>query len=179
MAYSRVVRSDFKGLTALVKSFDEKRVVKLGVFGATQHENERKASGEVYSKAEGGGHSTGSAPAGLTNADLAAVHELGSISRGIPARSFLRMPLHQKTEEIMKEARKGADKLLATGQMVKLLTRLGISCENAVQRAFASGGFGLWKALKAATIRRKHSSRELIDTAQLRRSITSKVEARA
>lgn len=152
---SRIVKADFRKLNAFVKGLGEKRAVKLGIFGSSGREGD----------------------AGTTNADIAAVHELGSFSAGIPARSFLRMPLFHKTEEILKATKKGADKLLAEGNVFQVLVNMGLACEVSVARAFSTMGFGLWKALKAATIRRKGSELPLIDTGQLRRSVTSKVEA--
>jgi hypothetical protein len=60
---------------------------------------------------------------------------------------------------------------------------MGLECENAIQRAFATMGFGTWRQLLPATIKRKSknghlSDRPLIDTEALRMSITSKVERR-
>lgn len=177
MGRSSQIKGDFKKLNKFVNGFGEKRVVKIGVFGATSRENERKGQGKLFSANDGGGHSKGTSAASLTNADVGAIHELGSFTKGIPARSWLRMPLHQQTTRILKDARRGAAELLARGEVVKVLARLGEACDAAIQRAFNTGGFGLWKELKAATIRRKHSTSQLIDTAQLRKSITYKVDA--
>jgi phage gpG-like protein len=85
------------------------------------------------------------------------------------------MPIVHQEEQIVKEIAPGADKLLANGEMNKLMARLGISAENAVQLAFATRGFNQWQPNFLATILRKKSSSPLIDTGQLRRSITSKV----
>lgn len=173
---SRLVKSNTKALDAFVKGISRKYVVKIGIFGATDHADHRQVTGSKKSAEDFGGHEVGEGNASLTNADLAAIHELGSYTAGIPARPFLRMPLHQKSEDILKEAKKGAAALLARGEVLILMKRLGIAAENAVQRAFATGGFGKWPALKASTIKRKGSSRELIDTRQLRLSITSTAE---
>lgn len=168
-------RSDLTGLNDVVKALSERRVVKVGVFG---NKSNRKAGGA------------------LTNAELGMIHELGSYSRNIPARSFLRMPLHFQTERILKEAAVGAEKAVAEGKMELVLKRLGTACENAIQRAFATSGFGTWaaqsyKTLLAKTkgslaVRRQKAAeviyergqyaKPLIDTGQLRRSISSKVD---
>ncbi len=110
-----------------------------------------------------------------TNADIGLVHEMGSLSRKIPRRSFLEMPLTLKMPEYAK--RFGADlmKAIDEGNLRPAFTRLGIKGEQVVQLAFASRGFGVWPANAPSTIARKGSSQPLIDTAQLRRSITSDV----
>ncbi len=110
-----------------------------------------------------------------TNADIGLVHEMGSLSRHIPRRSFLEMPLTLKMPEYAK--RFGADlmKVIDEGNLRPAFTRLGIKGEQVVQLAFASRGFGVWPANAPSTVARKGSSQPLIDTAQLRRSITSDV----
>ncbi len=149
----RIVKYDLDPLHKFVKGMNDKHRVRVGIFGG---KNGRQKGAE-------------------TNASLGAIHEFGSISGGIPARSFLRMPIHNKKTEILKDASVGAGALLAQGNSLGVLKRLGIACENAVQMAFESRGFGTWKADALATVRRKRSSAPLIDTGQLRRSITSKV----
>ena len=149
------VKTDLSKLQTFVKSLDDRHVVKVGIFGA---KNSRNGSGK-------------------TNADIGAKHEFGSYSDHIPMRSFLRMPLFAKSENIVKEASVGSLALLAEGKIVTVLKRLGIACENAIQEAFGSGGFGSWKPITMFTRSKKHSSQILIDTAQMRRSISSKVEA--
>ena len=151
---SKIIKADFNGLNALVKALGDGRVVKVGILG---RKVSRKDSGE------------------LTNAELGAIHEFGSFTKRIPARSFLRMPIHQESKRIAIEAGKGSKSMVEKGNMVGVLKNIGIACEAAIQRAFASMGFGQWKPDKPATIRRKGSASPLIDTAQLRRSISSAV----
>ena len=141
-------------LQAFVKSLDDKRQVQVGIFG---QKSKRNNEGTV------------------TNAELGAIHEYGSFSRGIPARSFLRMPIMTKTQQIMKQTAPAAKGMVANNSLVKTLKVLGSSCEAAVEEAFASRGFGSWKPDAPATVRRKKSETPLIDTSQLRRSIASRV----
>lgn len=168
---SRIIKSDFSGLTTFLKGISENHVINVGIFGnktgrqKTEHRMVKGKMRSFKSKEE----ST------QTNAEIGALHEFGSFTKHIPARSFLRLPLHQKQKEIVAEASQGAAALLAKGQVVLVLKRLGIACENWIQRAFETRGFGAWKANAPSTIRRKGSSQPLIDTAQLRRSIASKV----
>ena len=116
---------------------------------------------------------------GLTNASLGVIHEFGSVTRKIPPRSFLRMPLEMKQEyiiaEILKRKRK-ITKEIYQGNAKSFSEKLGILSEQVIQMAFESRGFGQWRENKPSTVRRKKSSSPLIDTGQLRRSITSKVE---
>jgi phage gpG-like protein len=145
---SEIVKSDFRALNDFVKGITSKANVKVGIFG--------KKSG----RKEGS----------LTNAEVGAIHEFGSFSRGIPARSFLRMPLFQKSETIVSEGSAGSLKMLAKGNLIGILKNLGIACERAILGAFDSRGYGTWAPLKV------RKGTPLIDTGQLRRAITSKVE---
>lgn len=165
---SRIIKSDFAPLNKFISGLGGNHIVKVGIFGNKTGRNEVEH--------EGGKSRMKKAKASQTNAELGALHEFGSFTKHIPPRSFLRMPLHQKSNDILAETKKGAEKLLASGDMVAILKRLGFACENAIQRAFASRGFGFWKENAPSTIRRKGSSAPLIDSEQLRKSIASKVE---
>ncbi len=166
---------DFTGLSHFVRFMDttNELVVKVGIFG---NKNARgitagnKAGESGIRKVVKGSRST------LTNAELGLIHELGSVERGIPRRSFLRMPISTRSKEILADAMKGALELMAQGNVRGVLKRLGIACEKAVQLAFATRGFGSWQPDQAQTARRKGSNQPLIDTAQLRRSVASQVD---
>lgn len=151
---SKFVRSDFKGLNNFVSGISRRAQVKVGIFGNKTTRKEGQ----------------------LTNSEIGAIHEFGSFSRGIPPRSFLRLPVSMKSEQIVEDASKGAIAKLADGDNVGILRTFGFACVKAIQEAFSTAGFGSWAPNAPSTIRRKGSSAPLIDTAQLRRSITSKVE---
>lgn len=163
---------DFTGLHNFVRLMDsaDKYVVKVGIFG------NKNARGAVARSPSGKGHRVKGTTVTLTNAELGLVHELGSITRGIPARSFLRMPIALKSKEILKAAFIGAPELLRKGNIKAILGNLGKACEVWIQTAFATGGFGNWAPDKTATKNRKGGDSPLIDTGQLRRSVTSKVD---
>lgn len=118
--------------------------------------------------------------AAQTNPELAAKHEFGL---GVPQRSMLRMPLHLHGDKILKAAQADARASLAEvakhpkRAATKLLQRLALGGENLVQEAFATRGFGSWKANSPVTIAIKGSDAPLIDTAQLRRAVASRVVA--
>lgn len=104
---------------------------------------------------------------GLTNAEVGFIHEFGT--NRIPKRSFLRMPIFQKAEDILLLVKRaGALKKLAAGRMIEVLGDIGIACEAAIGQAFASAGWGSWPPVK-------RGGSPLVDTGQLRRSIASTV----
>jgi len=120
---------------------------------------------------------------GLGNADIGARHEFGfTVSEGpfkgarVAARSFLRMPIATHLGEISKMMKSDAMALLAAGKLDMLFKRLGIACEKIIDQAFQTSGWGSWAPNSIMTIMLKGSDKPLIDTAQLRRSIASKVE---
>lgn len=171
------LKYDFTGLSHFVRFMDTSGdlVVKVGIFGnknARAITSGSKAGESGIRKTVKGSRST------LTNAELGLIHELGSVERGIPRRSFLRMPISVRSKEILADAMKGALELMASGNVRGVLKRLGIACEKAVQLAFATRGFGSWQPDQAQTAKRKGSNAPLIDTAQLRRSVASQVDTK-
>ena len=118
----------------------------------------------------------------ITNAGIGLVHEKGSRTRNIPRRSFLVDTFFFQGNRLISIKQHLAHWFMSgeysAERLKKIYTLLGIHAENLVQKAFETGGFGKWKALSKTTIARKKSSAILIDTAQLRRSITSDVVAK-
>ena len=129
---------------------------------------------------------------GINNATLGAIHEFGSRTRAvgpkifghagivkagpIPARSWLRMPITLYLRPYVEgKGRAFWKSSLSTKGMATTLKKLGQAAEEIIQQAFETGGFGHWKKLARATIRRKGSEAILIDKAVFRKSIASKV----
>ncbi len=171
---ARILKNDFTALNRFVLGMAGfKQIVKLGILGkkTNRHEVGHRVGKDGKIKTVRTRQKDT-----VTNAEIGLVHELGSVSRNIPARSFLRMPLHQRQEQILAEAKAGAEEKMAKGDTTGVLKTLGIAAENAVQDAFSSRGFGTWAPDSAATKARKGSDAPLIDSAQFRKSITSKVE---
>jgi hypothetical protein len=124
----------------------------------------------------------------VTNPELGAIHEFGL--GHAPMRSFLRMPLELKSDEIMATV-KSSDSWhnLQHGKPLPVLRDLGLACEAIIETAFDTRGYGTWRPNLTATVdaktrrlskaqRRKlggYSNSPLIDTGQLRHSVTSKV----
>lgn len=119
---------------------------------------------------------------GLTVAQLATIHEFGKVIHQprmgrtivIPERSFLRATIDQYQEAIARR-----DVLLAQGFMLgKLALKpamelFGQYVVGLIQQRIANG---IAPPNRPRTIARKGSSKPLIDTGQLRSSITYKVE---
>lgn len=117
---------------------------------------------------------------GKTNPEIGAYHEqpkdmeFGSTVRKLPQRSFIRMPLmSQLTANRLKEI--PWYRLLMRDGPKKLLQRFGLMGEEVIQEAFATGGYGQWKPLAVSTIAKKGSSVILIETAEMRKAIDSRV----
>jgi hypothetical protein len=139
---------NFEGLDRLLQDTkDFNKVVKVGVLGNTR------------------------------NASILATHEFGSITKRIPRRSVLKDTLIYKKEDLeIKVIQLTIDNLGKKNGLMIALKKLGIFAEKLIQEAFKTGGFGKWAPLSKKTIEKKKSNSILIDTAQLRRGITSKVE---
>jgi hypothetical protein len=114
-------------------------------------------------------------PAGKNEADgtpvalIAAVHEFGSPEKGIPERPFLRTTIQENRGKYVQLNRRNLVAVL-NGKMTieQALGQLGDVAKGDVQARIVSGGFA---PLKESTIKRKGSSKPLIDTGQMRQSI--------
>lgn len=123
-----------------------------------------------------GGSSGRVAGDALNNAEIGAVHEFGVVTQNIPQRSWLRMPVIQELPAALKVTDKQLwHKIIVKKGIKGALGILGAYAIDTIHLAFETGGFGTWKPLKARTIKRKGSSAILIDTAQLRQSVTAEV----
>jgi hypothetical protein len=149
------IRFNLDGLDHIKKAVGNTYVARVGVLGGR---NDRTDGGE------------------FGNAEIGLIQEFGSNSRNIPARSWLRMPIEAKNKDIVDSMTSSmAKSAFAAGNYKKLFQYLGIAGVIAIQEAFASRGFGRWAPNAPETIAAKGSSAPLIDTAQLRRSVTNDV----
>lgn len=113
---------------------------------------------------------------GMTNAEIGIIQEFGSETAGIPPRSFLRMPIEEKIKDLVRFLGSSAIQSMFEKKNIKgIFKAMGIEGEGIVQDAFATRGFGRWKPNAPSTIAAKGSDSPLIDTAQLRRAISSDV----
>ena len=110
---------------------------------------------------------------GINMATLLALHVLGAPSRGIPQRDPLRPPLIANAQRYSDLLAIGLKNALANGTDPKLVyEKIGIVATNDVKDYFITGNF---KALSEKTIKAKGSSKPLIDTGELRNSISYEV----
>lgn len=144
------VKSDFKLLEKILKNLKGKHYVDIGILGEQKMKD------------------------GASIAGIGAVHEFGSISKNIPERSFIKMPIEQNQSEIAKDVNKNFQKNIETGNIKQIFTDIGISAEAQIQDAFDTSGFGQWQDIKQETKDRKGSDSILIDEGTLRKAITSK-----
>lgn len=111
---------------------------------------------------------------GKTNSFVGKMHEFGTTQ--LPVRSFLRIPIMNHLSERINNADLMTDdaikNILKTGSLEGLMTHLGIIAEGIVQDAFDSSGFGLWPP---SDMTHKRTKETLVETRQLRQSITSEV----
>ena len=67
------------------------------------------------------------------------------------------------------------EKAIKSAKAEQFMQKVGFVAEEVIQEAFSTNGYGQWKPNAPMTIEKKKSNSPLIDTGQLRRSITSKV----
>ncbi len=147
------------GLDAILKQFKEAKIpkIQIGILG-----DKDARTGKAKS-----------------NATVGAAHEYGAPARNLPMRSFLRVPLTDHLNEFLKKSEIFKPEVLRdvirTKKLNPWMQKIGIVGEAVVQEAFASGGFGKWPALTSRTMSKKQNDQILVETGQLRDSITSRV----
>lgn len=114
------------------------------------------------------------ADGGTTLLEVAAVHEFGAPSRGVPQRSFIRGTVDEKREQIA-SLQVAVLTRVVKGEITEQqgLDQIGAKVAGMIQTRISQG---IAPALKQETIDRKGSSTPLIDTNQLRSGVTWKVD---
>lgn len=148
------VEIKIKGLQQLLKAFSgDLPVLRIGILGGAGARGDGK----------------------VNNAQLGAIHEFGGLK--VPMRSFLRMPLTEKLQEYMDSSGAFTPEVVAeivrSGSIRAWMEKTGAVAERVIADAFATGGFGKWKPSKMT---RKKNKQTLVETQQLRNSITSEVK---
>ena len=108
----------------------------------------------------------------LTNAEVGALQEFGSLKQGIPRRSFLEDPLEDHKKNISDELMPWLIKYSMRGRSVEVMMKLGVLCVGKVAEAFSTSGWGKWAPNADMTVILKGSDKPLIDTGQLAKSIS-------
>ena len=146
--------------------------VKVGVLRTTNARDDGTTNAEVGLKNEFGDPR----PSQTTAAEEAARGRGPMAWEGTPKRSFLRMPL---LEHLPVKITSETDTLRAVVEGASpgltLPEAIGELAVQTVQEAFDTAGFGEWPANSPRTINWKGSSQPLLDSHQLRESITSEV----
>lgn len=156
------IKVNVKGLKNLAKALGGQYSIKVGIMGASS----QRQNGDT----------------GKTNAEIGFINEFGKLTGfpKIPPRSFLRMPLTLYLADYLASkksfSKQAVDQAVKEGKLLELAKKVGIVAEEVIQEAFATRGFGNWAPNAPYTIARKGSDSPLIDTGELRRSITSKAE---
>lgn len=108
-----------------------------------------------------------------SNPTLGFIHEFGS-GRS-PERSWLRMPLSLHLAPLIISRGSRWLESLRTQGAKRTLAFLGILAEDVIQEGFATRGYGAWAPNAPATVARKGSSAPLIESAQMRKAVSSRV----
>lgn len=162
---SATIKDTDKGATKLLASLLAKGALKVGVLAAE--------AGTVHEAPHAIGPQQAGASSGneLTIGEIAEIHEFGLGS--CPRRSFLADWADEKKAEITEVIVKGG-RAIARGklELPQVLEQIGVWAVGSIQARMASN---IPPALAPETIKRKGSSVALIDTGQLRSSITYEV----
>lgn len=114
----------------------------------------------------------------LTVADVATFHEFGTEGVNgqiVPQRPFIRNTVDENTAELTRETEALRKQVIFFNLSVfKALSLLGLRIQKLIQSKITDGDSS-WPALKQSTIDAKGSDKPLIDTGQLRRSISYEV----
>lgn len=114
---------------------------------------------------------------GISNAGLGAVHEFGvdrpELGIAIPERSWNRVPFDENLRTLERLILRGARRITAGRDSAERV--VGVAGEFLRGKMVAAIDAGIEPENKPSTIRRKGSSKQLIDTAQMKQSITSVV----
>ena len=176
-----MVRLDTTKLDQIEKELGKNFVAQIGILGV-------KAGGRLLIKKEAVGGKSGNRKvpvvqkdSDLSNADLGLIHEKGSPARGIPRRSFLEVPLTTKMPGMMAKVGQLILKGLEASNIAIAYEKLAAIGEIVVHQAFPTSGYGTWPSLKKGSTeiggygRAGGAPSHLIDTGQLRQSISSRV----
>lgn len=165
-----------KNLDGLLKSLKSNmRKARVGILGEKTVRNNALPEGKTKSV-----NAAGARPKKFdasTNAAIGAIHEFG-IPGKMPVRSFLRVPIAEHLNKELENSKAFSDEemknVIKEGSTGPWLQRIGILAEKIVMTAFETGGYGKWPKWKKGY--ENNTGDILVDTQQLKRSITSDVK---
>ena len=104
--------------------------------------------------------------------DVAAFNEFGTVD--IPSRPFIRNSVDNHEEEITSFVQREIAKCIRGGQSAEsALKRIGVFQKSLIQREITEGSF---VPNAPSTIRKKKSSKPLIDTGRMRQSVNYEIK---
>lgn len=111
---------------------------------------------------------------GTPSALVGAVHEFGSVARGIPERSYLRSTMNEQMNKYVAMNKKSLQRVVNGATSMRLaLELLGQVASGDVKKKIRSGPF---TPLSQGTIDRKGSDRPLIDTGDMLKNVTYELD---
>ena len=136
-----------------------------------RREGRRRGSHVIVGlRSDGPGGTEHSGGEGLTIAEIGSVHEFGL---GVPERSFIRATFDERAEAYIRFIERLTGQALdRRGGVRGVLSKLG---ERAVADIIRRINAGIPPPLAQATIDRKDSAKQLVDTGQLKQSIDFQV----
>lgn len=155
---SETVELKMDGLEKLIKALKKKPpLARVGILGG------KATRGAGLSKSA------------VNNAEVGAFHEFGTSK--LPQRSFLRIPISDNLDKRLQSSgaldKNVLQEVIASGTVIPWLKKVAVIAEGIVADAFDSGGFGKWQP---SDMSRKDNHQTLVETTQLRNSITSEVK---
>lgn len=112
------------------------------------------------------------------NATIGAAHEYGTST--LPMRSFLRIPLTYYLDKALTNSgaftQDALKHVIAQKSLGPWVEKMGIEAVGIVLDAFDTAGFGTWAPLRPETMKRKRVKQILVETLQLRNSVTYEVK---
>jgi hypothetical protein len=132
-----------------IRALQRKPHVKVGLIGRKKHKKSKVA----------------------TIVKVGTVHEFGSKKRNIPQRSFIRTTFDDQKEAWFSKTKQLKSQVLSGKATVSnSLDTIGLTLETGIKTKIQKQDPS-WPPLSLQTIKRKKSSKKLIDTAQLKNSI--------
>ena len=109
----------------------------------------------------------------ITNAELGVIHEFGVPEKGIPERSFMRSTASEEANNLGRLAKNQISECLRGETSAHdAFATVGVYLQGKIVDKITDGDF---EPNTEATVKRKKSSKPLIDTGQLRGAITYEV----
>jgi phage gpG-like protein len=143
------VRERDNGAQALLRRVRHPVTVRVGIFGSEAAKDH----------------------GGLTNVEVASFHEFGL---GVPPRPFISQPIDRNEEDLKRRLRKAGELVIkGTHTTEQALELFGIHVTDLMKDAISNREY---QANAPATVQRKGSSTPLVNTGQLRNSITHEVK---